>query len=221
MGGKGLPGLWLAGEAVSAGRPGTLRPFVPASGPQRDRHPSLLLGGSAAPPLPEPPLPQLPAGARAGGGAGAEPQRTGSGPGKHPAGGGAGGGGARRPRGRGGARGGPSARAGRRGQGAGAGSEPGPGRPARPRDVARLPGISPRGPGSPPPRPPPALLPVPRLRAAAGISRSQLARGLAPLSQPPSPPSLALILPSPTPFLSLPFLSLLLCSRPSASPIPI
>lgn len=67
----------------------------------------------------------------------------------------------------------------------------------------------------------PALLcppPVPRLRAAAGISRSQLAGGRAPPSQPPSPPSLTLPLPSPASALSLPVPSLPLSS---ASAIPI
>lgn len=75
--------------------------------------------------------------------------------------------------------GGPSARAGRGCWGRGQEASRGPGRPARPRDVARLPGISPRGPG---PLLPALLLPSPtgpRLRAAAGISRSQLAGWLA------------------------------------------
>ncbi|KAL4666932.1 hypothetical protein H8959_005621 [Pygathrix nigripes] len=65
----------------------------------------------------------------------------------------------------------------------------GPGRPARPRDVAPLAGISPRGPRVPSSPPPPALLPAPRLGAAAGISPRS---SLPPLSLPPSPPSVFL-----------------------------
>lgn len=64
-----------------------------------------------------------------------------------------------------------------------------PGRPARPRDVAPLAGISPRGPRVPSSPPPPALLPAPRLGAAAGISPRS---SLPPLSLPPSPPSVFL-----------------------------
>lgn len=85
---------------------------------------------------------------------------------------------------------GPAARAGQRVLGAGAGSPRGPGRPARPRDVARLPGISPSSPRIP------SSLPSSRalLGAAAGISGSQLAgwlRGPCLLLPALSPPSLS------------------------------
>ncbi|XP_032971473.1 SH3 domain-binding protein 1-like [Rhinolophus ferrumequinum] len=64
--GKGLPGLTLAGEAVSSGHPGALRPFAPASGLQGDRLPSVLprlcFVGPLPLPLPEPPLSPAPRG---------------------------------------------------------------------------------------------------------------------------------------------------------------
>lgn len=119
---------------------------------------------------------------------------------------GAGGGGAGGRRAGAGLAGGPSARADAGCWGRGQEASRGPGRPARPRDVARLPGISPRGPG-----PLPSLLGFlrPRLPRPALLARSWLQAGSSAPAPSPlarSPPSLPVLRPS-----------LRLLSQPSSS----
>lgn len=180
----------LVGENASGGRwvPSDLCPSVWPPGRPASLCPSPSVRRGSPSPSQNPHCPQLPEGGRSSVRSRTKPPHTGSGPGKHPAGGGARARGAQRPPGRGGAHAGPLRAGGTRGRGRGQEASRGPGRPARPRDVARLPGISPRGPG---PLLPALLLPSPRASPPRrGRHFSLAARSPAgSWSQPPSPPS--------------------------------